>query len=135
MTEGQALLGIECGGTRSAALFSDGRQVIEWEGGPANLRLLDDAALRRHFRTIAKVLPHPNAVAIGMAGARIEADRERIRQAAARVWPHVPSLATNDLETALAAAGPTTATVSVLVLSGTGSWVTRGAVTKSACVP
>ena len=38
-----------------------------------------------------------------MAGARTEADRQRIRAAAAKVWPKVPCYATNDLETALAA--------------------------------
>ena len=62
-------------------------------------------------------------MAIGMAGARIEADRQRIRSAAAKVWPKVPCYATNDLETALAAdvvlAGKNAA--QVLVLSGTGS--------------
>jgi len=52
-------------------------------------------------------LPKPTALGIAMAGARTEVDRERIRRAAAKVWPGVPCCATNDLETALEAAdGP-----------------------------
>ena len=118
-----AVLGIECGGTRSVALFVDGPHAREWNGGPANLRLLDDTRLRRHLRSIARTFSAPSAIAIGMAGARTEADWQRIRVAAAKVWPRVPCLATNDLETALAAgASPANgASVRVLVLSGTGS--------------
>jgi N-acetylmuramic acid 6-phosphate etherase len=59
-----------------------------------------------------------------MAGARTEADRARIRRAAAKAWPCVPCYATSDLETALAADAnnnqPKLA-ATVLVLSGTGS--------------
>lgn len=76
------------------------------EAGPANLRLLDDAQLIRHFHGIARALLQPNALAIGMAGARTEADWARIRKAAAKAWPGVPCHATNDLETALMAAEP-----------------------------
>jgi N-acetylmuramic acid 6-phosphate etherase len=62
-------------------------------------------------------------IGFGMAGARTDADRRRIRAAAAIVWPNVPCYATNDLETALVAgvAGGPPAPASVLVLSGTGS--------------
>ena len=115
-------LGIECGGTRTVALLADsaGNQLQRLEAGPANLRLLPDAQLLRHFRDLAKNFPPPAALGIGMAGARTEADRNRIRAAAARVWLRVPCTATNDLETALAAAGETEQP-RVLVLSGTGS--------------
>jgi N-acetylmuramic acid 6-phosphate etherase len=112
------------------------------EFGPANLRLLNDAQLSRHFRHIAIVMPNPTTLAIGMAGARTESDRERIRRAAAQAWPGVPCYATNDLETALMAAEEVESKVEgrkskarvghhasrithhsprVLVLSGTGS--------------
>ena len=123
-------LGVECGGTRTAALLVDAApQVVrEIHAGPANLRLLSDAQLVRHFRGLGLGRFSPASLAIGMAGARTEADRERIRRAAARVWPGVPCLATNDLETALLAAEiPASsgrrpaAVVRVLVLSGTGS--------------
>ena len=121
-------LGLEAGGTRTVAL-ARGTQTVRREFGPANLRLLDDAQLAAHFRAIADAMPMPTALGIGMAGARTEADRERIRQAAAQAWPRVPCHATNDLETALMAADEVEAKTStvrlprarVLVLSGTGS--------------
>ncbi len=94
------------------------------EAGAANLRLISDAQLRFQLRSLAEQLPSPAAVAIGLAGASTESDRARIRAAAAKVWPGTPCLATNDLETALAAAATSSAKpprVRVLVLSGTGS--------------
>jgi N-acetylmuramic acid 6-phosphate etherase len=120
------LLGIECGGTRTVAVRCQGSAACEWVGGPANLKLLNDAALKHHFQGIRKALGKADALGIGMAGARTEADWARIRKIAAQVWPGIPCLATNDLETALAAASSTTSrqpsTVPhILVLSGTGS--------------
>jgi N-acetylmuramic acid 6-phosphate etherase len=124
-------LGIEAGGTRTVALLEDRDGVIlrRLEAGPANLRLIDDGKLAGHFRGLAQALPRPDALAIGMAGARTESDRERIRRAAANVWPAVPCHATNDLETALMAADKLRAALRlaspspprVLILSGTGS--------------
>jgi N-acetylmuramic acid 6-phosphate etherase len=126
-------LGIEAGGTRTTALMegADGSLVRRCDSGPANLKLLTDAQLAGHFRGLARALPKPDALAIGMAGARTEADRRRIRRAAAKAWPGVPCYATNDLETALMAAddigscSPRAraphAPPRVLVLSGTGS--------------
>jgi N-acetylmuramic acid 6-phosphate etherase len=118
------VLGIESGGTRTVALAAsdDGRELLRREFGPANLRLLDDSKLRRHFASVARAMPRPVAVAIGMAGARTGQDRERIRKAAASAWKSIPCLATNDLETALRAAPlEADAEANVLVLSGTGS--------------
>jgi N-acetylmuramic acid 6-phosphate etherase len=124
-------LGIECGGTRSTAMLegSDTRERRSWEGGPANLRLMSDSQLVRHFRSIRKELSLPGAIAIGMAGVRTPADRERIVKAADAVWPGVPCFASHDLETAIAAApaiprknGKSRQPVArVLLLSGTGS--------------
>ncbi|MDB6024640.1 MAG: uncharacterized protein JWM68_863 [Verrucomicrobiales bacterium] len=121
-------LGIECGGTRSIALLSDGagRQIVRTEAGGANLKLLSDPQLHAHFRKIDGLLKNPRgvvALAIGMAGARAEMDRTRIRMAAEKVWPEIPCYATNDLETALAAAESASieALPRVLILSGTGS--------------
>lgn len=117
------LLGIEAGGTRTVALAA-GVRTIRREFAPANLRLLSDAQLVRHFREIARTMPRPAGLAIGMAGARTEADRARIRRAAAKGWPRVPCYATSDLETALAAAASNSQpkpAATVLVLSGTGS--------------
>jgi N-acetylmuramic acid 6-phosphate etherase len=122
------ILGIEGGGSRSVALaVSNSGSVSRREAGPANLRLLSDAALAGRFRELARGLPAPQAIGIGMAGARSVSDFDRIRRAAARVWPGVPCHASGDLETALLAAEdrpaarlPPTA-AQVLVLSGTGS--------------
>ncbi len=99
-------LGIECGGTRSTFVMTQDEPAVYWQGkfGPGNLRLLSDEQLFRHFRAIAHSLPKPAALAIAMAGSRTEADRDRIRRAAAKVWPGIPCYATNDLETALEAA-------------------------------
>ena len=64
--------------------------------------------------------PHPDAIAIGMAGARDESDRKRIRAAVEAVWGKVPLVVTHDLAIALAA-NDSPAKTKVLVLSGTGS--------------
>jgi N-acetylmuramic acid 6-phosphate etherase len=117
-------LGIECGGTRTVALVADGegKQVQRAEFGPANLRLLTDEQLTRHFKAIAAKMLRPSAIAIGMAGARTEEDRTRIRRAAAKAWPDTVCIATNDLETALLAASESGLTKArILLLSGTGS--------------
>ena len=105
--ESPAFLGIECGATHSVALFVQGDVVRRVEGGAANLKLMTDAQMVRHFRRLRAVhqgLREPRAMAIGMAGARIAADHERIVRAAAQVWPGVPCRPSNDLETGLAAA-------------------------------
>jgi N-acetylmuramic acid 6-phosphate etherase len=119
-------LGIDGGGTRTTALLADsaGRALGRLEAGPANLKLLTDAQLTRHFRSIGAAFPQPSAAGIGLAGAWAEPDWQRIRLAAAKVWPRVPCYATHDLETTLAAAADTTRRpplAQVLVLSGTGS--------------
>jgi N-acetylmuramic acid 6-phosphate etherase len=88
------------------------------------MKLLTAAQLMRHFRSIATALPLPDAVAIGLSGAWVEADFQKIRSAAEKVWPRIPCYATNDLETGLTAAtgGPRTEQIpQVLVISGTGS--------------
>ncbi len=116
-------LGLEGGGTRTTVLLSDAqdRQLASFETGPAVLALMSDRELLWHLKQIAGRLPRrPQAVAIGLAGVRTEADRERLQRLAARVWPQLPCACTNDLETALAAAPPARC-VRVLVLSGTGS--------------
>jgi len=123
------VLGIEGGGTRTTvALAGSGpNQRLDFEVGPCNLRLLSDRALISRLREVAKRLPLPPrrlaALAIGLAGVRTDGDRSRLRHGVARIFPGVPCLATDDLQTALAAAPapPPGTTVRVLVLSGTGS--------------
>lgn len=121
-------LGIEGGGTRSTLVLADehGNLITELQSGPANLKLLSDRQLvwllRSFEARLTKSNSPPRAIAIGLAGARSPIDKDRIRRAAARVWPQVPCVATNDLETALAAAhSSANADARVLILSGTGS--------------
>jgi N-acetylmuramic acid 6-phosphate etherase len=129
---GPVFLGIEGGGTRTVALLTDadGRLLKRFESGPANFKLLTEAQFLRRLREVRaafKEFPRPAAVAIGLAGARGEPEWQRIRAAAAKVWPGVPCHATHDLETALAAASQSaignrqSAITQVLLLSGTGS--------------
>jgi N-acetylmuramic acid 6-phosphate etherase len=125
-SETNKYLGIEGGGTRTVALLAGrhGEVLRRVEAGPANLKLVTDVQLTSHFRALARALPRPDALAIGLAGAWAESDRTRIRRAAAKAWPGVPCHATNDLETALAAAGDGQTSASmpqVLIISGTGS--------------
>jgi N-acetylmuramic acid 6-phosphate etherase len=126
-----AWLGIDCGATRSIAAYELGDVRKRFEAGPGNLRLLNDAQLLALFRALAKVhagLPTPSAIAIGMASARLESDRQRIRNFAAKVWAKTPCHACDDLQTALAGgeldarfakAAPYSAII--VTLAGTGS--------------
>ena len=101
-------LGIEGGGTRTVALLADadGHLLQRFEAGPANFKLLTETQFLRRLREVKAALkefPQPAAIAIGLAGARGEPEWQRIRAAAAKVWPGMPCHATHDLETALAA--------------------------------
>ncbi len=124
-----SLLGIECGGTHTSALFEEGGtgRRSAWSGGPSNLRLLSDAQHLRNFAAIGEALPQPGALAVCMAGVRTEADVARIRRLVGQVWPGIPCTITHDLESALAAAPRLSGTPAhshptrVLILSGTGS--------------
>ena len=127
---GPSFLGIDCGGTRSIAVYVTGGLTRRVEAGAGNVRLLSDAQLTALFRTLSSAhrdLPRPDAVAIGMAGAGNEEQRERIRRVAARIWPRAKCVAAGDLEMALAAAeggdgiGENGLAALVVVLSGTGS--------------
>jgi N-acetylglucosamine kinase-like BadF-type ATPase len=118
------LLGIEAGGTRTVALLANlhGQLIQRLEAGPANLKLLSDAELVRHFRSLARALPRPAAIGIGIAGARTETDRARLRETVRIAWGRLPVRVSADLETALAAAGESRGgAAQVLVLCGTGS--------------
>jgi N-acetylmuramic acid 6-phosphate etherase len=123
---GPLFLGIEGGGTRTVAVMANGvgKLIRRMEAGPGNVRLLDDGQLLELFEGIAAGFPTPDAIGIGMAGARAESDRWRIRATAGKVWRGISCVATDDLETALLAADEPKGGgegVRVLVLSGTGS--------------
>ena len=124
------LLGIEGGGTHTVALMADlkGSMIHRLELGPGNLRLLSDPQLHELLKQIKVRMPCPNAIGIGMAGARTSQDRNRILRASSEIWPDIPCIATHDLDTALAASEWETISdhqnhlfAKVLILSGTGS--------------
>ena len=125
--ESKAVIGIECGGTRTVALAAavGARQPLaRIESGPANLRLTSDSDLQSHFESLKTRLPEPVAIGIGMAGVRTEEDRQRLRACVARVWPSVPVRVDHDLVSALEAASLDAINlvdVRVILLSGTGS--------------
>jgi N-acetylmuramic acid 6-phosphate etherase len=117
------ILGIEGGGTRTTALLADarGREMQRATFGPGNVRLLDDRALVKLLRSISKTFEKPDAIGLGLAGARNETDRQRVRAATAKVWKKTPCDVTHDLEVAIAALPSPPAGATILVLSGTGS--------------
>jgi N-acetylmuramic acid 6-phosphate etherase len=127
------LLGIEGGATHTVFVLATDqlKQVARSESGPGNIRLLTNPQLEELLRQAPDHGKPLRAVAIGLAGAREPADRDRILRAAAKVWPGIPCYATHDLETALTAAELEETTipakltkgveVRVLVLSGTGA--------------
>jgi N-acetylmuramic acid 6-phosphate etherase len=119
---GRTYLGIEGGATRTVAMLADenGKMLGRVEAGPANLKLMTGADLVALLRSIASLAGRPDALAIGLAGAWVKQDWERIKTAAAKVWPRIPCYATSDLETALTAAG-NDESQQVLIVSGTGS--------------
>ncbi len=113
------ILGIESGGTRTDTLLVDthGKKIHHATFGPGNVRLLGDRALVRLLKRIAKQFPKPDAVGLGMAGARNKNDHTRVRAAVAKIWKNTPCHVTHDMEIALGSRKNT----AVLVLSGTGS--------------
>jgi N-acetylmuramic acid 6-phosphate etherase len=123
---GPLFLGIEAGGTRTVGLLVNDRGdcVQRIEAGPANMRLMSEAQLMRHFRLLAAQIRLPAALGIGMAGVFDESERRRVRVAAAKAWPGLPCWTGSDLETALAAADgccTPSSCARVIIISGTGS--------------
>jgi N-acetylmuramic acid 6-phosphate etherase len=112
------ILGIEGGGTKTVALFSDGRRL---KFGPLNLKLSSDRQILDLFRRITGA-EKPASVAICVAGCRTAADRARLRTLAGRVWLRAKIVVGNDLDSGHAAAFGAGAD-GILVISGTGSCV------------
>lgn len=115
-------LGIEGGATHTVAIYANGNGECckRVEAGPGNILLLTDSQLVLLFRQLSFKEVSPQAVGIGMAGARTPRELDRIRSAAKKIWPQALCYATHDLETALAATGQQEK-AQVLVLSGTGA--------------
>jgi len=118
-------LGVEGGGTRTAALLADrrGRIISRLESGSLNLKLSSDAAVLHRLHEIKRGLAsHPTSLALCLAGCRTTADHSRARGLAEQVWPGVPAYVGSDTDSALAAAfGPHGS--GIVIISGTGSCV------------
>lgn len=118
-------LGIEGGATRTSILFvgPDDEVIESFTSGPANLRLMSKEDLEAHLRSIRDRLPYiPEAIGIGLAGVRQEADLETLRTTVGRIWAGVPCAPTDDLLTAMETEPWIEGCqAQILVLSGTGS--------------
>ncbi len=119
-------MGVEGGGTHTTVVImrQDGTVEKRIDAPPGNIRLLSDTELSILLSFVQAKTPAPSGICLAMAGVRTQADARRVKAAAARCWPGVPCLVTNDLESALAAAPIPSRAMQwprVLVLSGTGS--------------
>jgi N-acetylmuramic acid 6-phosphate etherase len=116
-------LGIEGGGTKTtwAVVAPDGQVRARGEAGPGNTLLLDDAALRRLFRAIARAAGGDIAAIGGaFAGCQLAAEQKRVEFALRSTWPRAAVVRVmEDTRSLLAAAfgdGP-----GIVVIAGTGS--------------
>ncbi|MEI6352223.1 MAG: N-acetylmuramic acid 6-phosphate etherase [Verrucomicrobiota bacterium] len=115
------VLGIEGGGTKTEWLFVDESGAPSKSGKlpAANLRLVTDEALDRLFRVLP---PDPTHVGVFLAGCVTEADRQRLRDCAERVWPKARIEVGSDRQSGFAAVfGDRNG---VAVIAGTGSAIT-----------
>jgi N-acetylmuramic acid 6-phosphate etherase len=116
-------LGIEGGGTKTtwAVVAPDGLVRARGETGPGNTLLLDEAALRRLFRVIARVAGGDIAAIGGaFAGCQLAPEQKRVELALRSTWPRAATVRVmEDTRSLLAAAfgdGP-----GIVVIAGTGS--------------
>lgn len=117
------LLGIECGGTKTSAVFSpssDFKDLESAEFGPANFFLTSECEWRDLLVRIRDAFPNPSGIGIAVAGAKSATEQDFLIGIAAEVFPGIPSRAGSDLDSALLSAGPLAGNRMVCV-SGTGS--------------
>ena len=83
-------LGIEGGATRTSIILADcsDNVITQFTAGPCNLRLMSKDQLETHLVSIRERLPKiPDAIGIGLAGVRQQADLEVLITTVGRVWP------------------------------------------------
>ena len=85
---GPFYLGIEAGGTRTTVCLANaaGEVALQHEAGPANLRLLTDEQLLKHFRSLPSLPESPTAIGIGMARRQRKAERDALLARMNRLW-------------------------------------------------
>ncbi len=114
------MLGIEGGGTKTEWIYS-GPEGDERSGRlpGSNLRLVSDERLEAMLRTLPREATH---VGIFLAGCVTQADRSRLADLVAGIWPQAHRMVGSDRESGFAAAfreGD-----GVAVIAGTGSAIT-----------
>ena len=118
--DGEKILGIEGGGTKTAwALVDDGAIVESGKLPPSNLRLtpLDQ------ITTIFRVLPRDvDQIGVFLAGCATEEDRAALLKLARAVWPRAKIVAGSDRDSGMAAC--LRDRDGIAVNAGTGSSVT-----------
>ncbi|MGC8888253.1 MAG: N-acetylmuramic acid 6-phosphate etherase [Verrucomicrobiia bacterium] len=120
----RGVVGIEGGGTRTAAIYYDFEKIRRAEFSAGNVRLLSRARLEALYREIYKKFGTAAVVVAGMAGARNRGDFQKIEKVLRRFWKDSICIATNDLETALnSVEGWDEKKARILVIAGTGSCV------------
>lgn len=115
------MLGVDGGGTKTewALLAGDGALLKSGVLPPANLRLIDDAALARMFELLPPEATHVGAF---LAGCADDVDRTRLRRLLETRWPHAQVAVGSDRASAFATAfGHDDG---ITVIAGTGSAVT-----------
>lgn len=115
------VLGLDVGGSKTAAVLSDGQQThADLAGGSANPASVGLVEAGRQLDAIAEQLDgaRPAAVYAGVAGADTPESRHRFRQLLARRWPGARIRVEHDSALVLAAAGTRTG---IAVIAGTGS--------------
>jgi len=81
-------LGIEGGATRTSIILADcsDNVITQFTAGPCNLRLMSKDQLETHLVSIRERLPKiPDAIGIGLAGVRQQADLEVLITTVGRV--------------------------------------------------
>ena len=120
------VLGIDAGGTKTRALLADeaGRVVAEASGGGANLRTHGELGVEKVLHALAEEVEisggfHPDAVALGIAGADRPDDHAVLRAILRRIGFRSRVVVTNDARIAFVAGS--TLRVGFALVCGTGS--------------
>lgn len=118
-------VGIEGGATHTTAVLmnAEGEVVKRAEGGPCNLRLIEDSQMVHLWEKIHKNLGSPSPAAVGafLAGCRVGSDEARILRNLKKVWSRSRYMVGNDTHSGFSAAFG--GGEGIILICGTGSIV------------
>src|SRR5256714_6146928 len=118
--DGEKILGIEGGGTKTAwALVDDGAIVEAGKLPPSSLRLTPPDQIAKIFRVLPR---NGDRIGVFLAGCATEEDRAALLKLARAVWPRAKIVAGSDRDSAMAAC--LRDRDGIAVNAGTGSSVT-----------